>query len=325
MSKKVVVLTTGGTIAMKFDPEKGVVPAVSGQDLVDAVPGLGDVCAVEVREFSNIPSPHMTPGIMFRLSRLVDEILTDEEVLGVVITHGTDTVEETAYLIDLSYSGEKPVVLTAAMRSAAEISPDGPKNILCAVQTAASPKARGLGALLVLNEEIHAAREVTKTHSANVATFGSGWWGPLGYVDEDRVIIRRVPVGRQHICPKQLGDEVYLLKLATSSDTLLFDTLVEKNVAGIVLEGFGRGNVPPAVLPCIEHATAKGIPVVLTSRTGGGRVLDVYGYVGGAVTCVKAGAILGGDISGQKARLKLMLALGLTRDRAEIAKYFDVE
>ena len=325
MSKKVVVLTTGGTIAMKLDPEKGVVPAVSGQDLVDAVPGIGDVCAVEVREFSNIPSPHMTPGIMFRLSRMVGEILADEAVLGVVITHGTDTVEETAYLLDLTCPGDKPVVLTAAMRSAAEISPDGPKNILCAVQTAASPAAHGLGALVVLNEEIHAAREVTKTHSANVATFSSGWWGPLGYVDEGRVVIRRKPVNRQHICPKQLGDEVYLLKATTSNDTLLFDTLVDKNVAGIILEGFGRGNVPPAIIPCIEKATAKGIPVVLTTRTLSGRVLDVYGYVGGVVTCLKAGAILGGELSGPKARLKLMLALGLSNDRQELAKYFDVE
>ena len=176
-NKKVIVLTTGGTIAMKLDPAHGIVPAVSGEDLVASVPGLREACPIEVMEFSNIPSPHMTPKRMFELGNKVEELLRHEDILGVVITHGTDTLEETAYLLDLVHNSEKPVCLTGAMRSAAEISPDGPVNLLCAVRTAASSEARGKGVLVVMNEEIHAAREVVKSHSANTETFVSPFWG----------------------------------------------------------------------------------------------------------------------------------------------------
>ena len=244
-NKKVIVLTMGGTIAMKLDPAHGIVPAVSGEDLVASVPGLREACPIEVMEFSNIPSPHMTPKRMFELGNKVEELLRHEDILGVVITHGTDTLEETAYLLDLVHNSEKPVCLTGAMRSAAEISPDGPANLLCAVRTAASPEARGKGVLVVMNEEIHAAREVVKSHSANTETFVSPFWGPLGYVDPDRVVFRRNTLGRQSIRPPELVEDVHLIKLASGSDSLLIDFLVERNVRGIVLEGFGRGNVPP--------------------------------------------------------------------------------
>lgn len=325
MSQKVVVLSTGGTIAMKLDPEKGVVPAVSGKDLVEAVPGLETVCDVEVREFSNIPSPQMTPAIMLDLAQRIEKALGESDVLGVVVTHGTDTVEETAYFVDLYVNSPKPVCFTAAMRSAAEISPDGPKNILCAVQVAASSKARNLGTLVVLNEVIHAAREVTKTHSANPDTFASPWWGPLGYVDEDRVILRRAPLGRQHLHPEALGGEVPVLKIVTGDDASLLDFCIQRGVAGLVLEAFGRGNVPPSVIPGIERAAAAGIPVVITTRTSAGRVLDVYGYPGGVVTSKAAGAILGGELTAPKARLKLMLALGLGINKDKLASLFDAE
>ena len=193
---------------MKLDPEHGIVPAVSGEDLVASVPGLREACPIEVMEFSNIPSPHMTPKRMFELGNKVEELLRHEDILGVVITHGTDTLEETAYLLDLVHNSEKPVCLTGAMRSAAEISPDGPVNLLCAVRTAASSEARGKGVLVVMNEEIHAAREVVKSHSANTETFVSPFWGPLGYVDPDRVVFRRNTLGRQSIRPPELVEDV---------------------------------------------------------------------------------------------------------------------
>lgn len=323
MRGKVVILTTGGTIAMKRDSEHGVIPAVSGEDLVDSVPGLREACPVAVEEFSNIPSPYMTPARMFELGKRAEAELSREDVLGVVITHGTDTLEETAYLLDLIHANTKPICLTGAMRSAAEISPDGPVNLLCAVRTAASPDARDKGMLVVMNEEIHAAREVMKSHSANTETFVSPFWGPLGYVDPDRVVFRRNTLGRQSIRPRALVEDVHLIKLASGSDSLLIDYLTERNVRGIVLEGFGRGNVPPAVLPGIRRAVDKGIPVVITTRTIAGRVLDVYGYEGGAKTVLEAGAILGGETSGPKARLKLMLALGVAADPGEVAAFFD--
>lgn len=323
MYKKVLIVTTGGTIAMKADPAHGLIPAVSGEDLVASVPGLGEAASIEVREFSNIPSPHMTPKRMFELGRMVEAQLEREDVSGAVITHGTDTLEETAYLLDLVHIGNKPICLTGAMRSAAEISPDGPVNLLCAVRVAASPEAWGKGVLVVMNEEIHAAREVMKSHSANTETFVSPFWGPLGYVDPDRIVFRRDTLGRQTLRPAELVEDVHLIKLASGSDALLIDYLAERNVRGIVLEGFGRGNVPPAVLPGIRRAVAKGIPVVITTRTIAGRVLDVYGYEGGAKTVLEAGAILGGETSGPKARLKLMLALGMASGPDELAAFFD--
>lgn len=321
---KVVVMATGGTIAMRYDPvRKGVFPAVTGQQLVEAVPPLANVCPVEVYEFSNIPSSHMNPQLMLKLAKKVDETLEKEDVLGVVITHGTDTLEETAYFLDLILKTEKPVCLVGAMRSSAEISPDGPKNFLNAVKTAACPEAIGKGVLVVLNDEIHSAVEVTKTHSANPNTFKSPFWGPLGYVDEDRVIFRRESLSRQKIDTNQVVDDVYLVKLATGIDDFLIQALVDKKVKGIVIEGMGRGNIPPKVVPGIERAIKENIPVILTTRCLGGRVLGVYGYEGAAKPLNEAGVILGGEISGQKARIKLMLALSKTNDLQELTKYFD--
>ncbi len=325
--KKVIVFTTGGTIAMKFDPVKGVVPAVSGEDLVAAVPGLDKVCDVEVREFANIPSPHMTPELMFDLSAMIRKALAEPDVAGAVVTHGTDTVEETSYFLDLTIDSDKPVCLTAAMRSAAEISPDGPKNILCAVKAAAADATRGIGSVVVLNEEIHAAREVMKTHSANPATFQSPWWGPIGYVDEDRVILRRAPLDRQHILPASLHGPVDVIKMMTGSDSAYIDFAIGRGARGIVIEGFGRGNLPVGSMAGIERAIKAGIPVVLTTRTPGGRVLDVYGYPGGVKTTKAMGIILGGELSAAKARLKLLLLVSRhpdqKPDRDELQSWFD--
>lgn len=180
--KKVIVFTTGGTIAMKYDAEKGgLVPAVSGADLAAAVPGLDKVADVEVREFSNVASCNMSPERMFALSHAIEEALKADDVAGAVVTHGTDTLEETSYFLDLLHPSEKPICVVGAMRGASDTSPDGPMNIYCAVKTAASDEARGKGVLVVLNNTIHAAGQVRKTHSANPATFESPWWGPIGY------------------------------------------------------------------------------------------------------------------------------------------------
>lgn len=324
MNDKVVILTTGGTIAMRLDPERGVVPAVSGPELIAAVPPLEAVCPVEVREFANIPSPHMTPAIMFELARTAEQALTEPDTLGVVITHGTDTMEETAWLLDQYIQNDKPVCLTGAMRSTAEISPDGPKNILRSVRCAASPHARGMGTLVVMNEEIHAAREVTKTHTANVKTFESPFWGPLGYVDEDRVIFRRAPLGRRVIRPSAVAEDIHLIALPAGADDFLVNCLVDKHAKGIVIETGGRGNVHPAAVPGILRAVERGISVVCASRCPAGRVLGVYGYQGGAKRLQEAGVILAGELSGHKARITLMLALGVTGDMRELAGYFDI-
>ncbi len=314
-SKKVVIITTGGTIAMRYDQDKqGLCPAVTGPELIEAVPELADEAPVEVLEFSNLPSPHMTPQLMFKLAAMVDEQATRIDVAGVVITHGTDTLEETAYFLDLFTAENKPICLTAAMRTSAEASSDGPGNILSAVRVAASENVRGYGVLAVVNNEIHAACDVMKTHAASVGAFCSPFWGPLGYVDTDSIIMRRAPLKRQHIRPSTMAEHVPILKLYTGMDDRIFRHLASDNIDGLVIEGFGRGNIPASAVPGVQLLLEKNTPVVVTSRVQGGRVLGVYAAEGGAAHLNGLGAILGGEISSQKARLKLMLSLGVTRE-----------
>ena len=321
--KKIILISTGGTIAMRFDQEKqGLVPAVSGAELIEAVPELSAELPLEVIEFSNIPSPHMTPTRMLALAKEIDRLATDDTVAGFVITHGTDTVEETAYLLDLTLNTTKPVCLTAAMRSGGETSADGPKNILTAVRTASDKAASEMGVLVVMNEEIHAARSVTKTHSANPHAFTSPAWGALGYADEDRIVWRSRPFMREHIDTDTLAEDVYLVKMATGQDDLLLKYLIEKQVSGIVIEGFGRGNIPPVCREALIDAVQAGIPVILTTRVHAGRVLDIYGYEGGAADLIRHGIILAGDLTAQQARLKLMCALPKANTLDEVRTYF---
>lgn len=322
--KKIVLISTGGTIAMRFDEEKqGLVPAVSGSELVEAVPELKSELPIEVIEFSNIPSPHMTPNKMLALAKEVDRIATDGSVAGIVITHGTDTMEETAYLLSLTVTTTKPIALTAAMRSGGEASADGAKNILTAVRTVSDKHTAEMGIVVVMNEEIHSARTVSKTHSANPHAFTSPGWGAIGYADEDRIVWRYRPLDREYIPTDTLTEDVYLVKMATGQDDLLLRCLIERQVNGIVIEGFGRGNIPPVCRKAILDAINAHIPVVLTTRVHAGRVLDIYGYEGGAADLAPHGVILAGDLPAPKARLKLMCALSKTRDHNALRTYFD--
>lgn len=309
---------------MKYDAATdGLIPAVSGDDLVEAVPALSEVASVEVVEYSNVPSGHITPKMMFELAQLVDQCAAQEAVAGVVITHGTDTLEETAYMLDLAVQTRKPVCVTGAMRGASQTSPDGPGNILAAVMTAASDAAIGQGVLVVLNDEIHTALEVTKTHATSTRTFASPYWGPIGHVYFDRVYIKRYLLKLQKIQPKALVEDVYLIKVAAGMDEFFFDCLIKKKAKGIVVEAFGCGNVPPAVKTGIERARQAGIPVVLATRVHAGRVVPAYSYLGSANSMKESQIILAGELTGPKARIKLMLALGMTNDVEDLRAYFD--
>lgn len=329
IDKKVVVVATGGTIAMKYDKEKhGLVPACSGKDLADAVPGLGDIAPLEFVQFSNIASPGMTPQNMWDLHCKIEELLARDDVAGVVVTHGTDTLEETSFFLDITAKSQKPVVCTAAMRGASDISPDGPYNIYCSVKTAASPQAVGMGVMVCLDEILQVPGEVMKTHSANPATFQSPWWGPIGYVDIDHIVWRRMVLGVKRFHPQALTARVDLIKCMTGSTRDYVDFAVNQGVKGIVIEGFGRGNVPPAMVPGIADAIKKGIAVILTTRTPGGRVLDVYGYPGSVTDTRSVGIAAAGEISAAKARLKLMVVLSehpeYATQRDKLEEIFDI-
>jgi L-asparaginase len=322
--KKVVILTTGGTIAMVKN-EQGVVPYDKGNALISEIPSLKNLgVKIEVREFSNIPSPHMTPQKMWELSRTIDEIQKDDDVIGVVVTHGTDTLEETSYLLDLTLKSEKPVVCTAAMRNIGELGTDGPRNVYSSVLTVLSPQANQMGVMVCLNDEIHAAREVTKTYTSNVATFDSPGYGPLGIVDEDNVIFFRKSLTREKILVDKIEERVALIKTFTGDDGKLLKYAAEIGYKGIILEGFGRGNVPPLVSEAVEEVIKeKQIPVIITSRCFKGRVYPVYGYAGGGADLRKKGAIMSEHPIGQKAKIKLMVVLGKTSNLEEIRQYFE--
>jgi L-asparaginase len=308
--KRIIVLTTGGTIAMRAEPlSGGAVPALHGADFLDAFPG--DVQVV-TEEFSNQPSAHFTIDHLWNLSRRLAALIADESIDGIVVTHGTDTLEESAYLCDLTIQSPKPIVFTGAMRTASELGYDGLANIAAAIRVAAEDAARDCGTLVVFNDEIHAARDVTKTNTNALATFFSPAFGPLGRIDFAGVNITRKPTHREFIPAMRLEANVSLLKLVVGMSDGLLEYLIETvGARGIVLETLGGGRVPPWWLPAIERGVKNGIAIVITSRVGAGRMVDRYGYAGAHRDLVSAGCWFANDLNGQKARIKLMAALAI--------------
>src|SRR5579864_6988858 len=192
------VLSTGGTIASKQDPAKGgYLPALSGEDLVSAVPAIKKIAQIQVEQISNIPSPDITPEIWVRLAGRVNELLAKPEIAGIVVTHGTDTLEETAYFLDLATISTKPVIMVGAQRPASDPESDGPRNLLDAVRVAVASEAVGKGVMVVMNGQINAARDVTKTNTSQVETFRSLEFGAIGTVDAEKVRLYRAPLRRQ--------------------------------------------------------------------------------------------------------------------------------
>lgn len=315
----VKIVTTGGTIAMKEKKGAGALPALTAEDLKSLLPP--DIGPLETEEFCNLPSAHMTTDFIFKLSQRVKEIMAADEVIGVVITHGTDVMEETAYLLDLVVDTEKPIVLTGAMRNASQVGYDGIANLKASIRVATSSEARDLGALVVMNDEIHAARYVTKTHTQALNTFQSPFWGPLGRVDGDRVVIGK-RVKREHIPCQRLAADVPLIKLAVGLDERFLSQAIERRADGAVVEALGGGRVPPWWMPSIKEAINRGLVVVIASRCPAGRLYDEYGFVGGYRDLKKVGVIFSEGLSGQKARIKLMAALGVTRDKETIERMF---
>ena len=308
---------------MKYDHAIGAaVPALSGREILDAVEGADKVAEVEVIDFGRFPGPHMTPRQMMKLSNQVRETLSRADIDGVVVTHGTDTLEETAYLLDLNIDSDKPVAFVGAMRTSSELGWDGPSNLLTAMRVAASESAQKLGVLVVMNETVLAASEATKTHTESFDAFQSEF-GPLGVVDKGEVIIKRTPLGRAYLNTMEIAEPVMLVKMAAGLDSTLINTCIESGARGLVIEALGRGNVPPESVPGIARAIAADIPVVLVSRCVRGRVYESYGYVGGGKQLRNIGVIFADFLNGQKARIKLSLALAITTSLPEIRALFE--
>jgi L-asparaginase len=315
------ILTTGGTIASLPDPETGAKrPAVSGDELIAGIPGLDRIADVQVEELASLSSWNMTPEHMLVVARRAGEALAEPGIDGVVVTHGTDTMEETAFLTDVTVRAGGPVAFVGAMRSPDEPSADGPRNLLNAVRLASAPEADGIGAVIVMNDEIHAARWVRKLDSALTSAFRSPRRAPLGRVTPDSVELPWLPPrGFTIDPPERLSHEVALVNAYPGMGEEVIEAVLEATgAAGLVVEGSGSGNVPGSAVGGIRSAIERGLPVVVATRVPGGATRGGYGSPGGAAQLRELGVAGAGALTAGKARLLLMLLLaqGLSGDAA---------
>jgi L-asparaginase len=319
----IVILFTGGTIAMRSDPGgTGAAPSLTSKEILQATRGINAVTGVETEEWGSYPGPHMTVERMWALRARIHEHLSRPEVVGVVVTHGTDTLEESAYLMSRSLPATKPIVFTGAMRTMSDLGWDGPANLLEAVHVAASTETRGFGSMVVMTGQIFAGLDATKTNTHLLDAFESPGLGPLGVLDEGELILsREIPQYPPILQPEELATPVDIIFIAAGSDSRLLDASRE-TARGVVIAAMGRGNVPPQVVPGIERWIADGKPVVLTSRTQGGRVGHTYGYAGGGRRLEELGVIFGGSRRAQQARIDLMLGLGCGMNIDQLRQMF---
>ena len=321
--KKIAVVFNSGTISMKVDERiKAAVPTLTGEEIMSMVTGIEEFADIESYSFSSLPSPHMTFKTMIELSKFTKKLLDRDDIDGVVITHGTDTLEETAYLLDLTIKSEKPVVITGAMRSGSELGYDGPSNLAASICTAISDDAKKRGVLVCFNGELNSASEVTKANSMALNAFRTPNFGPIGIVDNNKVMFYRETKSTEKYDVEEIKSDVALIKCVVDMDSSFIDFVIDKGYGGIVIEALGRGNVPPKMVDGIKSALNKGIPVVVVSRCFEGRVHESYGYEGGGKMLKDLGVIFGDTLPGQKARIKLALAINSTISKEEIKKQF---
>ncbi|CAA0111016.1 L-asparaginase 2 [Starkeya nomas] len=324
---RLLVLSLGGTITMTASAAGGITPTLGAADLVAAVPGLEAVAEIEARSPLKVGSVSLTPE---NIAEVAQDIRTafNAGFDGAVVIQGTDTIEETAFILDLLVRDERPVVVTGAMRGAQQPGADGPANLLSAALVAASDAARGLGTLVVLNDEIHAARFARKAHTALASAFISDTGGPLGLVAEGRarILARVVPPATPALVAAPGGlPPVALIKIAMGDDGRLLRAVPDLGFAGLVIEGAGAGHVPGAIAGAVGEVAAR-LPVLLASRTLAGPAFErTYGYPGSEIDLIGRGVIPAGLLNGLKARLLLAFALHAGWEpetiRAAIAAY----
>jgi L-asparaginase len=324
--KQVFVITTGGTIAtkQKLLAGGGVVRSPRDSDLLDLLP-RDEIDDIEVvfDEFSNVPGSHFMPANGLQLAQRIQSVLLAPDVYGVVVTHGTDTLEETAYLLDLTVNTSKPIVCTGSIRSGPHANQDGLVNLAQAIQLAASPQARDLGVVVVFNDEIHAASEVQHVHTQDRHAFQSPLSGPLGHIENSTIWLHHRSLQRQYIPCSRLEEMVDLIRISQGIDDRMLRHSIDDGVVGVVIEAFGGGRVPPWWLPAISEAISRRVVVALTSRCLSGSLGDNYGYVGAFHDLKRFGVLIVQNLNGCKARIKLMAALGAARNIQELRTWFE--
>lgn len=317
---RVAVVFTGGTISMVADPVAGGnVPTLDGAAILARTPGLATVAEVVPIDRGLTPASHFTFPALFDLAAAVRDAQEDPAVDGVVVVQGTDTIEETAFFLDLVLDRPEPVVVTGAMRAASDPDYEGPRNLRDAVRVASAPALRGEGVSVVLAGSIDAADDVTKAHASALDTFRSLNFGPLGRIEDDAVVVLRRRAGRRGVRASRAAERVRLITAHVAMDGSLVDAALAAGSDGFVVEATGAGNTSAGLLDACARAIAAGVPVALTTRCPAGRASDAYAFPGGGATWVRAGALLAGHLGGPKARVALALGLGAGLDRDGLA------
>jgi len=321
--QKVILLATGGTISALEDKKTGGLAAKLGGEQL--LMNIASQVEIEVENYSAVNSTYLTPLDMVGMAKCVQELLEKEDVSGLVITHGTSTMEETAFVLDLLLTTNKPVVITGAQRPASDMWPDGPQNLETAIRVALSPEAANKGVMVVFANRIFSGREISKVHTTALDAFTSGDRGLLGFAYSDRIKfyreVTKKPVGFQGW--QDFRDiPVDIIKFYAGADGKFFEAAIAGKVQGIVVEGVGLGNVNRPFYEGIKAAREQGIEVVITSRSPLGCVQPQYGYLGGGYSLEKLGVIFAEDLSSPKARLLIMLALNMGKNTEEIKELF---
>ena len=319
MPKKILVLHTGGTISMQADDSGAVV--TSQENPMNHVSNPLEGVEVHALDFFNLPSPHIKPKHMLALYQKIKEEADHYD--GFVITHGTDTLEETAYFLDTMEVPHKPIVLTGAMRSSNELGSDGVYNYLSALRVASDDKAADKGVLVVMNDEIHAAKYVTKTHTTNVSTFQTPTHGPLGLIMKQEILYFKTAEPRIRFDLDRIQGLIPIIPVYAGMTEELLDLLPVDQLDGLIIQAFGAGNVPKETSQKLNALIQEGLPIALVSRCFNGIAEPVYAYEGGGVCLQNAGIFFVKELNAQKARLKLLIAInaGLTGD--ELRAYME--
>ncbi|UJL48111.1 asparaginase [Virgibacillus sp. NKC19-16] len=305
--KNILLIHTGGTISMLENKETGEVTTAEEHPLTAISDHLHAYANVdEIIEF-DLPSPQITPQHMLKLAKKIEQVISMYD--GIVVTHGTDTLEETAYFLDLVLETEKPIILTGAMRSSNEIGSDALYNLISSLRVSVEDEASRKGVLVVMNDEIHTAKHVTKTSTSNIATFQSPQYGPIGIITKDAILFHHTILSRHTNKIHNISKNVFLLKSYAGMDARLLEAIYQAKADGIVIEGLGQGNLPKETLETLKKIMDDHIPVILTSRCYQGTVQPTYSYDGGGKHLKEMGVILANSLTGPKARIKLLIEL----------------
>lgn len=317
------LIASGGTISAVPDATGAYTPRLLGADLVERAAALGSLPPVLVHDLSPIPSEHATPEFWRQLAQTVRKLSSSSDTVGIVITHGTDTLEETAFFLDLTVASEKPIILTGAQRPISDPASDGPRNVLHALQAASNPLLRGAGVLVVFDGQIHAARAVTKVHTTSYRAFESQEFGLVASFENDRLRLFHRPPRFRVFERINVDRRVDIIPVYPGADARFVEAALDAGAQGLVVAAYGSGNVNPPIYHALVKAMEAGIPVVICTRVPRGPVFPAYGCEGGGASLARAGGIFARHLPPHKARVLLLVALANGVEGQELAALFD--